>query len=138
MISRILQSIFYKRAQGKAGRYAKNSARLFELSKEVFGKMQKVGFRENLSDFYTNVTLLVRMVRAYASGEYRSLPWKSLLSIVAVLIYFVSPIDLIPDFLPVIGFTDDVALVVWLVKSLGSDVSKFGEWEKRGKTIKIG
>jgi uncharacterized membrane protein YkvA (DUF1232 family) len=55
-----------------------------------------------------------------------------------VLIYFVSPIDLVPDFLPVIGITDDVALVVWLIKTLGDDVRKFSDWEKNEKTINIG
>ncbi|KAA6440829.1 DUF1232 domain-containing protein [Dyadobacter flavalbus] len=138
MIARVLKSIFFKKAQGKASRYATNSAKMFELAKEVISKMQKVGFRENMSDFQTNVQLLIRMIRAYASGEYKGLPWKSILSIVAVLIYFVSPIDLIPDFLPVIGITDDVALIVWLVKTFGSDIQKFSEWEKRKKTINIG
>ncbi|WP_439556635.1 YkvA family protein [Dyadobacter sp.] len=138
MITRILKSIFFKKATGKAGRYARNSGKLFELAKDVMSKLQHVGMRENLAEFAVSVQLLIRMVRAYASGEYKSLPWKSLLSIVAVLIYFVSPIDLIPDFLPFVGITDDVALVVWLVKTLGDDVKKFSEWEKRRKTINIG
>lgn len=138
MISRILQSIFFKNAKGKAGRYARNSTRLFELAKEVLGKLQTVGFKGNLSEFQSSVQLLLRMVKAYASGEYKELPWKSLVSIVAVLIYFVSPIDLIPDFLPVIGITDDVALVVWLIKTLGDDIRKFADWEKAAKTINIG
>ena len=138
MISRILQSVFFRKATGKAGRYARNSGRLVELAKEVLGKLQNVGFKGNLAEFQTSVQLLIRMVKAYAAGEYKGLPWKSLISIVAVLIYFVSPIDLIPDFLPIIGITDDVALVVWLIKTLGDDVRKFSEWEKREKTINIG
>ncbi|MCE7067923.1 YkvA family protein [Dyadobacter sp. CY326] len=138
MISRILKSIFFKKATGKAGRYAQNSARLFELAKEVMGKMNRVGFRENLSEVTGSVQVLIRMVRAYAAGDYKGLPWKSLISIVAVLIYFLSPIDLIPDFLPVIGITDDVALIVWLIKTLGDDITKFSQWEKSEKTINIG
>lgn len=138
MIARILNSIFFKNAKGKAGRYVRNSAKLFDLAKDVVGKLQHVGIKGNLSEFQASVQLLIRMVRAYASGEYKGLPWKSLLSIVAVLIYFVSPIDLLPDFLPVIGITDDVALVVWLIKTLGDDVKKFSDWEKKEKTINIG
>ncbi|WP_090152413.1 YkvA family protein [Dyadobacter soli] len=138
MISRILESIFFRKATGKAGRYARNSSRLFELVRDVIGKLQTIGFKGNLAEFQSSVQLLLRMVKAYASGEYRQLPWKSLVSIVAVLIYFVSPIDLIPDFLPVIGITDDVALVVWLIKTLGDDIAKFADWEKASKTINIG
>ena len=138
LISKILKSVFFKRAQGKAGRYAGNTARLFDLARQVMSKLQTVGFKSNLTEFTSSVQLLIRMVRAYASGEYKGLPWKSMLSIVAVLIYFVSPIDIIPDFLPIIGLTDDVALVVWLLKTLAGDVNKFSEWEKNEKSIKIG
>jgi len=138
MISRILKSIFFKKATGKAGRYVQNSARLFELAKDVMGKMNQVGFKGGLAEVAGSVQVLIRMVRAYASGEYKGLPWKSLISVVAVLIYFVSPIDLIPDFLPVIGIADDVALIAWLIKTLGSDIAKFSQWEKSEKTINIG
>jgi len=138
MITKILKSIFFRKATGKAGRYAQNSAKLFGLAKDAMFKMNKAGFRENLSEVAGSVGLLIRMVRAYAAGEYKGLPWKSLISIVAVLIYFVSPIDLIPDFLPVIGIADDVALIVWLTKVLGGDIAKFSQWEKKEKTINIG
>ena len=138
LIAKILKSVFFRKATGKAGRYASNASRLMELVSEVAGKLKHVGFKGNLAEFQGSVRLLIRMVKAYSSGAYRTLPWKSLVSIVAVLIYFVSPIDIIPDFLPVIGITDDVALVIWLIKTLGSDISKYSEWEKKEKTINIG
>jgi len=138
MIARILKSIFFKKATGKAGRWAKNSGKLFELVKDSLSKSNRVGLKENVSEFTHSVQLLARMVRAYASGEYRALPWKSLISVIAVLIYFVSPLDLIPDFLPIVGITDDIALVAWLIKSLSGDIHKFGDWEKKGKSINIG
>jgi uncharacterized membrane protein YkvA (DUF1232 family) len=138
LIAKILRSVFFKKATGKAGRYAGNASRLFELAGEVVNKLKHVGFKGNLSEFQGSVQLLVRMVKAYSNGTYKNLPWKSLVSIVAVLIYFVSPIDLIPDFLPVIGITDDIALVLWLIKTLGDDINKFSEWEKNEKTINIG
>jgi uncharacterized membrane protein YkvA (DUF1232 family) len=70
------------------------------------------------------------MVKAYASGEYRIIPWSTIIKIVAVLIYFISPIDVIPDFLPVVGLTDDLALVMWLFSSLKTDLENFIAWEK--------
>ncbi|MCF2445670.1 DUF1232 domain-containing protein [Dyadobacter sp. CY345] len=138
LIAKILKSVFFKKATGKAGRYASNTSRLVELVGQVVSKLKHVGFKGNLAEFQGSVGILVRMVKAYSSGAYRTLPWKSLVSIVAVLIYFVSPIDLIPDFLPVIGIADDFALVLWLIKTLGDDIAKFSEWEKNEKTINIG
>ena len=138
LLTRILKSVFFKNAQGQAGKYVGNKEKLVDLAKAVFLKLQSVGFKGNLSEFQKSVQLLIRLVRAYASGRYKNLSIKSLLSIVAVLIYFVSPIDLVPDFLPVIGIADDIALVVWLMNLLGEEINKFSEWEKNDKTINIG
>jgi hypothetical protein len=49
---------------------------------------------------------------------------------VAVTIYFLSPIDLIPDFIPVLGLLDDVALVAWFSTTIKEELDKFSEWEK--------
>ena len=82
--------------------------------------------------------LLARLLKAYASGEYREIPWKTLVRMIAVLIYFVSPIDFIPDILPIIGLTDDIALLVWLFGAVKGDLDKFEEWESRKEIIPIG
>ncbi|MFC0183040.1 YkvA family protein [Pseudarcicella hirudinis] len=70
------------------------------------------------------------MVKAYVSGDYRIVPWQTIVKIIAVLIYFVSPIDLIPDVLPAIGLTDDLALILWLFNALSGDIRDFELWEK--------
>ncbi|REA62558.1 hypothetical protein DSL64_09225 [Dyadobacter luteus] len=138
MLTKILKSVFFKNAQGKAGKYARNSSRMMGLATDVVQKLQVVGFKDGMAEFSKNVQLLIRMIRATANGSYKGLPWKSLVSVIAVLIYFVSPIDIIPDFLPVVGIADDVALVFWLFRTIASDISKFSEWEKHEKIIKIG
>jgi uncharacterized membrane protein YkvA (DUF1232 family) len=138
LITQILRSIFFKKATGRAGRYASNSSKLYNLAKQVLTKVQQGGVREGMAEAQVQIQLLVRLIKAYASGEYRKLPWKSLVSIVGVLIYFVSPLDFIPDFLPIVGMTDDLALVLWLFKTLSDDLSDFSQWEKKSKTINIG
>lgn len=138
LISQILRSIFFKKVTGKAGQYASNSSKLFNLARQVMTKVQQGGVKEGMSEALVQVQLLVRLIRAYASGEYRKLPWKSLVSIVGVLIYFVSPLDFIPDFLPIVGMADDLALILWLFKSLSDDLEAFSQWEKKTKTINIG
>ena len=138
LISQILRSIFFKKATGRAGQYASNSSKLFNLARQVMTKVQQGGVKEGMAGALMQVQLLVRLVRAYASGEYRKLPWKSLVSIVGVLIYFVSPLDFIPDFLPIVGMADDLALILWLFKTLSDDLDAFSQWEKQTKTINIG
>ena len=138
LLSQVLKSVFFKKATGKAGRYASNSSKLYNLAQQVYKKTQNGDFKSGANEAKEQVFILVRLIRAYASGEYRKLPWKSLLSIVGVLIYFVSPLDFIPDFLPVIGMADDLALIFWLFKSISGDLDEFAAWEKKTKTINIG
>lgn len=42
-------------------------------------------------------------------------PWGAIVSLVAALLYGASPIDLLPDFIPLIGFLDDGIVVTVLV-----------------------
>jgi uncharacterized membrane protein YkvA (DUF1232 family) len=121
LVARILKSIFFKTATRKAGKYAGGGLAILELLREALTKAKDVAGNENKGAgqiLLEKITTLSRMVKAYFTGEYRIIPWVSIIKIIAVLIYFISPIDVIPDFLPFIGLTDDLALTMWLFSSL--------------------
>ncbi|RIJ04495.1 DUF1232 domain-containing protein [Achromobacter sp. K91] len=60
------------------------------------------------------------------AGKHARTPWYAKALGVFVVAYALSPIDLIPDFIPVLGYVDDVLLLpglIWLViKLLPADV----------------
>ena len=74
--------------------------------------------------------VLGRLIKAYALGQYREVPWKTILLIVAAVIYFVNPLDLVPDIIPLTGLTDDFAVLVWVYNSVSNEIDKFLDWEK--------
>ena len=83
------------------------------------------GLKGGYQDFLT----LMRLLKAWGLGEYREIPWRTLwLSILAV-VYFVSVIDFIPDFILGVGFVDDFALITWVLGSIKVDLDKFKEYE---------
>jgi uncharacterized membrane protein YkvA (DUF1232 family) len=132
LANRVLQSIFFRNATRKASRYASNTKSLLELLQQALSKSNQIAESENKGMFVVlreRIMVLGRMLKAYASGQYRILPWKSLLKIIAAILYFVSPIDVIPDLVPVLGFTDDVALILWVYRSLRDDIDDFLFWE---------
>jgi len=137
IILRILKSVFFKRATGKAGQYARNTGTILQLLRDVLSKTNTLK-GENYDSFREKITVLARLLKSYTKGEYRVVPWKSLTRIIAVLIYFISPIDVIPDFLPVIGLTDDIALVVWLFNAVSDDLEAFRAWDANRNTVPIG
>ena len=133
LVARILKSIFFKTATRRAGKYAGGGLAILELLREALTKAKDVAGNENKGVgqvLLEKVTILSRMVKAYFTGEYKIIPWGSIVKIIAVLIYFISPIDVIPDILPFIGLTDDLALTMWLFSSLKEDLKNFEIWEK--------
>lgn len=75
---------------------------------------------------------MMRMTKAWALREYRTVPWKSLVYIVGAIIYFVNPIDVIPDVLGAIGFIDDAAVAAAVIRAVQAQLDAFREWEERG------
>ena len=72
---------------------------------------------------------MIRLIRAYANGSYREIPVASLLMVLVAVIYFVSPIDLIPDFIPVAGYIDDALVVSLAINQVKIDLDAFMQWE---------
>ena len=59
---------------------------------------------------------VLRLVRRLAGDS--SLPRGVRWRIAFLLAYLVLPVDLVPDFIPVAGYADDVLLVVWVLRSV--------------------
>jgi uncharacterized membrane protein YkvA (DUF1232 family) len=82
------------------------------------------------------VPTMVSLVKSYVQKEYTDIPIGSVIAMVSALIYFASPIDLIPDNVPVIGYVDDMAVITVCLKMVQSDIDEYLEWrEKNGKNI---
>lgn len=74
--------------------------------------------------------LLGRLLRAHMTGQYRIQSFRLLLILIAAVIYFLNPLDLIPDFIFGIGLTDDLAVVTWVFQAAASELDSFARWEK--------
>jgi uncharacterized membrane protein YkvA (DUF1232 family) len=70
-----------------------------------------------------------RLFRAYVRGEYRAVRLRTVLAVVAGLVYFLSPIDLVPDLLFGLGFTDDAAVLALVFTLVRRELVGFLAWE---------
>ena len=83
-----------------------------------------------LGQLREDVKLLQSLCLAWWRGEYRAISPKALLTIVAGLLYFVSPIDAIPDWLLGVGFLDDIAVLGWVLKTVADELARFKAWRE--------
>jgi uncharacterized membrane protein YkvA (DUF1232 family) len=72
-----------------------------------------------------------RLIRAYLRGDYRDVRLRSVLAVVVALVYFVSPVDLIPDVFLLLGLTDDLVVVSLLFTVVRQELGGFRQWEQR-------
>ncbi|MBT1687686.1 YkvA family protein [Dawidia soli] len=128
----MLKNRFFDLALSKASGILGTRARLVLLLTKLGMKLQRVSWKDmNAAAVKEKFLVLGRISRAYASGHYREIPWKTMVMIVAALAYFVMPIDLLPDLVPITGLTDDVAVLMAVFNAASGDVDKFLLWEKK-------
>ena len=72
---------------------------------------------------------MIRLIRAYHQGEYRDISSQNLLIVLAAIIYFISPFDVIPDSVPILGHIDDAWVVRLALESVHADLDTFMAWE---------
>lgn len=125
---RVKGSSSFSQAQSKAEMYAKNPKKLQKLFEDAAEKSKEAP-KDTFGETWAYLQAMIRLIRAYAAGTYRDIPVGSLMMILVAVIYFVSPVDLIPDAIPVAGFIDDALVVSLAIKQVKSDLDAFMDWE---------
>ncbi|HVF72767.1 MAG TPA: DUF1232 domain-containing protein [Chthoniobacterales bacterium] len=124
----ITHSSAFRRAAADAEAYAREPKRLAKLVEDAVGKINVIP-RGPFADTWPYLMAMVRVIRAYARKEYRDVPQSNLLTIIAAIIYFVSPFDVIPDYVPILGHIDDAVVISLALRSVRADLDAFMAWE---------
>lgn len=114
----------------KAREYAEDKEKAKKLLKDAVVKAENLDKSGPLNEFYERLMLLFGIVRDWSSGSYKDVPKGSIIMIIIGILYFLSPIDLILDFIPVGGFIDDAFVVGLVIKQVNSDLDKYKVWKQ--------
>lgn len=127
---KIKENKFFERAKARASNVLGNKEKLEEVLNASKNRLGEIKLENSkLSKLGSNLRVFLRMIQAYAKGYYRDAPWKSMVGIVAGIIYFLMPIDLIPDFIPFTGFIDDFTVIMLISNAFQQDIEDFETWE---------
>ncbi len=77
-----------------------------------------------------NVRVLYSLFKDAVNGKYK-LPPASVAMIGGGLLYFILPADLIPDFIPVIGYLDDLAVLNTIMNSIRGEITEYRIWKEQ-------
>jgi uncharacterized membrane protein YkvA (DUF1232 family) len=76
----------------------------------------------------SQISLLSQMVKE-RWDQHRDLPWRTVAAFTVAIMYFIGPFDLIPDFVPFIGFLDDAAVLAFCFRLIQHDLRQYAEAE---------
>ncbi|MDN4526942.1 YkvA family protein [Fictibacillus fluitans] len=127
---------YFNKMKSKASVILDDDKQTGELITDAENKTQTAQNNSGLRELVTQVKGLIRLVKHYRDGTYREVSKKSMMLVVAALLYFVSPIDAVPDFLIGIGLLDDAAVLAFLYKTIKEEIDHYMEWEEKEQTIK--
>ena len=120
---KICAAVDSKKAQAE---YITNDEDAFaKFLKNIEETLKKI---PNVGSLLSDIPLLVSLVKSYIDGEYKEIPYNSIVAVVATLLYVISPIDIIPDIIPVVGFADDAVAVAFCMKMIHDDLEKYKAW----------
>jgi uncharacterized membrane protein YkvA (DUF1232 family) len=108
---------------------AKQEAKARILLSDVGQKLVKASKNSKIQQVVEPISIFIRMVKAHFSGTHK-LSNSTLGMVLLALVYFLSPFDLMPDFLGLVGFVDDASVVLAVYAKIKTEVNGFLEWEK--------
>ena len=123
----------YKKALKRASKIVDKSAALKKLVDKGLAKV--LLRKKSIKGVWGDFKAVLRMIKSYVKGDYRDVSAATLVTAVASIVYFVNPLDVIPDFLVGIGFLDDATVIGYVLKQIRTEVDKFVEWETEQKLL---
>lgn len=106
---------------GNAAQYIKSPEKI----KSLLAVASVYSAKRGLAGVRSDLELLVAFIKDTLQGKYKIVNKGNIVLAVAAMLYVVSPMDFVPDFLVALGLLDDVAIVCWAVKALGRELDEY-------------
>ena len=110
--------------------YTEHDAQKVMKNKE---KIKGIVSGDVLNSFLSDVKLFFYMLKDVLSGKYKQIPVGTVAAIIGTLLYVLSPADLIPDFIPGVGYLDDAAMLSLCLKFAKFDIEMYKKTMRKRK-----
>jgi len=91
---------------------------------------------EKLSPYWDDVGLTFSMLKDFSIRRYTKCPWRTIAILVGGLAYVMTPLDLIPDFIPIVGWSDDCLAIAGVLSFAKLDLDNYKRWKNKGNRSK--
>jgi uncharacterized membrane protein YkvA (DUF1232 family) len=105
---------------------------LENLLKRVYASLDSTV--QKYADNFERIKVVLRLVEAWRNKQYLEVSKSALFVGILILLYIVSPLDILPDFIPIVGGLDDILLIGYLLTIIDKEIERFLNWEQRFAT----
>ena len=121
----------YRDYERRADGLVRSKERLKNLATQAVRKLSGTASMR-IDRVRDELILCIALVRSWIHGEYDGVSRQTIVAVTAALLYFVVPLDVIPDFLIGVGFIDDASVVGYVMTMLAAEMDTFRRWQERG------
>ena len=126
-MNKVYESAF-KSTLKKATQLIKNKSRITNLLVDA-GKKITLN-KSSLLNIKDDLLILIKLISSWVKGDYKNISNTTIATVIATILYFVNPIDIIPDFTPLIGYTDLATILLYVLSKLSDELEEFKKWNK--------
>ena len=111
----------------KAKSILQDPQKMEELARKINKKLANIPV---VGEYFADIPILCMMAVDYVKGAYTEVPFASMVGIAVALVYFMTPVDLVPDAIPGLGRLDDAAVLLFAVKAAHNDIAEYKVWKE--------
>lgn len=98
-------------------------------------KLKKLIKKGIFGDYAEYISSFLEMLKDFFQGKYKEVPVGTIAAIISTLLYILSPIDLIPDWIPVVGWLDDIFILKKCISFAKKDIEKYRRWKEYAERL---
>lgn len=116
-----------KKNYGKAEKILKSEDKFEKFMRKLEKKIEGLPMGASVLSY---IPTMGSLVNAYVKRKYTEVPVGTIIAIVAALIYYIAPTDVIPDSIPVIGKIDDIGVIATCLPLIKKDLDDYVLWRE--------
>jgi uncharacterized membrane protein YkvA (DUF1232 family) len=98
---------------------------VFNKKDQLFAKIN----HPNWKKYKDKIILMFQMLKDVKQKKYPETPWKTLAAMIFTILYIINPLDLVPDFIPFLGYLDDITVFSFVLKLINDDLMDYENWK---------